>query len=317
MIDLRSDTVTRPSPAMREAMARAEVGDDVYGEDPTVGRLEERVAELIGKEAALFVPSGTMGNQIALLCHTRRGDEVIVGEGAHCAFYESRRRRRVVGRAVRDRRARAGSSTPTSSTRRHQADRDYHPRTERSSRSRTRTTAPAGASSRRTTCSRSPRVARAHGLATAPRRRADLERVGRDGQLRGRARRALRHRERLLLEGPRRAGRLRARAGASPSIRAARRFRKMLGGGMRQAGILAAAALYALDHHRERLAEDHAARARHRRGAARRPLPSRVAERRDEHRERRPADRRRGRRRASEGRSACSSARRARSGSAS
>ncbi|HTN90833.1 MAG TPA: threonine aldolase family protein, partial [Sorangium sp.] len=89
MIDLRSDTVTRPTAAMRAAMAAAEVGDDVYREDPTVRRLEERVAELTGKEAALFVPSGTMGNQIALLCHTQRGDEVIAGEGAHCAFYES------------------------------------------------------------------------------------------------------------------------------------------------------------------------------------------------------------------------------------
>src|SRR5215207_11368061 len=74
---------------MREAMATAEVGDDVYGEDPTVARLEAVVATLVGKPAALFVPSGTMGNQIALLCHTRRGDEIVIGEGAHCAFYES------------------------------------------------------------------------------------------------------------------------------------------------------------------------------------------------------------------------------------
>src|SRR5258708_37304935 len=89
MIDLRSDTVTRPSQRMREAMARGEVGGDVYGEDPTVRRLEERVAELCGKEASLFVPSGTMSNQIALLCHTSRSDEVYVGEGSHCAYYES------------------------------------------------------------------------------------------------------------------------------------------------------------------------------------------------------------------------------------
>ncbi len=88
-IDLRSDTVTRPTPAMREAMARAEVGDDVYGEDPTVNRLEQEVAALLGKEAAIFVPSGTMGNQIALQIHTRRGDEVIVGEDAHLAADES------------------------------------------------------------------------------------------------------------------------------------------------------------------------------------------------------------------------------------
>lgn len=88
-IDLRSDTVTRPSPGMRSAMANAEVGDDVYGEDPTVQRLERRVAELLGKERALFVPSGTMANQLALLLHTRPGDEVVIGEGTHCALFES------------------------------------------------------------------------------------------------------------------------------------------------------------------------------------------------------------------------------------
>src|SRR5690606_25674190 len=75
MTDLRSDTVTRPTPEMRRAMAEAEVGDDVFGEDPTVRRLEEAVAALLGKEAALFVPSGVMGNQIAVKLHTRPGDE--------------------------------------------------------------------------------------------------------------------------------------------------------------------------------------------------------------------------------------------------
>src|SRR5690349_12493046 len=88
-IDLRSDTVTKPTPAMREAMARAEVGDDVYGEDPTVRRLEERASELTGKQAALFVPSGSMANQISIGVLTEPGDEVIIGEGAHCFLYES------------------------------------------------------------------------------------------------------------------------------------------------------------------------------------------------------------------------------------
>src|SRR4051812_21401895 len=88
-IDLRSDTVTRPTPAMREAMARADVGDDVYGEDPTVNALQERVAALLGKEAALYVPSGTMANQIAIAIHTRPGDEVLVSQGAHCMVFES------------------------------------------------------------------------------------------------------------------------------------------------------------------------------------------------------------------------------------
>ncbi len=87
-IDLRSDTVTRPSPAMRKAMAEAEVGDDVYGEDPTINRLEAVVAELLGFERALFVPSGTMANQIAVLLQARRGSEVILTEGAHLYEFE-------------------------------------------------------------------------------------------------------------------------------------------------------------------------------------------------------------------------------------
>jgi threonine aldolase len=88
-IDLRSDTVTRPSPAMRRAMAEAPVGDDQYGEDPTVNRLQQRVAGLLGKEAALFVPSGTMANQIALKLLTRPGDVVLVGEQAHMMWHET------------------------------------------------------------------------------------------------------------------------------------------------------------------------------------------------------------------------------------
>ena len=89
MIDLRSDTLTRPTPAMREAIARADVGDDVFGEDPTVRALEAEVARITGKEAALFVTSGTMSNQLAIALQTRPGDEVIVGEGAHVVYYES------------------------------------------------------------------------------------------------------------------------------------------------------------------------------------------------------------------------------------
>src|SRR5262245_23851579 len=88
-VDLRSDTVTRPSAAMRLAMANAEVGDDVYGEDPSVRKLEEVVAAMLGAEAALFVPTGTMANQIALRAHTRPGDEVIIGREAHCWRFES------------------------------------------------------------------------------------------------------------------------------------------------------------------------------------------------------------------------------------
>lgn len=88
IIDLRSDTVTRPTPAMRKAMAEAEVGDDVYGEDPTVNRLEALAAEMLGLEAALFMPSGTMTNQVALMLHLKRGQEVIAPKGAHIYEYE-------------------------------------------------------------------------------------------------------------------------------------------------------------------------------------------------------------------------------------
>src|SRR6266566_5380136 len=88
-IDLRSDTVTLPDARMREAMYQAEVGDDVYGEDPTINRLQDLAAERTGKEAALFVPSGTMGNGIAMLTHTGRGEAVIVGNEAHVYHYEA------------------------------------------------------------------------------------------------------------------------------------------------------------------------------------------------------------------------------------
>src|SRR5438105_8125246 len=88
-IDLRSDTVTRPTDAMRAAMAAAEVGDDVFGEDPTVNKLEERVAALLGKEAALFVPSGSMSNQICVRVHTRPGDELLCDVNCHIYQYEA------------------------------------------------------------------------------------------------------------------------------------------------------------------------------------------------------------------------------------
>ena len=89
IVDLRSDTVTQPTPEMREAMAQAVVGDDVYGEDPTVNKLQELASSMLGKEAGLFVPSGTMGNLVAMLTHCQRGDEVILGNKAHTFLYEA------------------------------------------------------------------------------------------------------------------------------------------------------------------------------------------------------------------------------------
>src|ERR671922_13083 len=109
MIDLRSDTVTKPTAAMRRAMAEAEVGDDVYGEDPTVNRLQERAAEIFQKEAALFVPTGSMGNQIAVKLHTRPGTEVVIEERGHIYNYEMATMAAVAGTLARPVRSSDGS----------------------------------------------------------------------------------------------------------------------------------------------------------------------------------------------------------------
>lgn len=108
MIDLRSDTVTKPTAEMRRAMAEAEVGDDVYGEDPTVNLLQEKAAEVFGKEAALFVPTGSMGNQIAVKLHTKLGDEVIIEERGHIFNYEMGTPAVVAGVMIRPVRAASG-----------------------------------------------------------------------------------------------------------------------------------------------------------------------------------------------------------------
>src|ERR687895_1644627 len=109
MIDLRSDTVTKPTPAMRRAMAEADVGDDVYGEDPTVNRLQEQAAEIFQKEAAIFVPTGSMGNQIAVRLHTRPGAEVVIEERGHIFNYEMAAMAAVSGTLARPVRSADGS----------------------------------------------------------------------------------------------------------------------------------------------------------------------------------------------------------------
>src|SRR5919197_5510600 len=109
MIDLRSDTVTKPTPAMRRAMMDAEVGDDVYGEDPTINRLQERAAEIFEKEAAIFVPTGSMGNQIAVKLHTRPGQEVVIEERGHIFNYEMAAMSAVSGALARPVRSGDGS----------------------------------------------------------------------------------------------------------------------------------------------------------------------------------------------------------------
>jgi threonine aldolase len=239
---------------MREAMASAEVGDDVYGEDPTVRALEEEVAALLGKQAALFVPSGTMSNQIALLVHARPGDEVILGRRAHMAWYESGAGAALAGVQF----ASVGESGLFSVEDMLSAvkpERDYHPRTRLIALENTH-----NASGGRVFPERDV-------LAIAEAARARQLGLHLDGARIWNAAVASGHEPSRLaapfdtvsvcfskgLGAPVGSALL----GDRDAIRSARRFRKMLGGGMRQAGVLAAAALFALRHNRERLAQDH------------------------------------------------------------
>ncbi len=254
-IDLRSDTVTRPTPGMREAMARAEVGDDVYGEDPSVRALEERIAALTGKEAALFVPSGTMGNQLAIACHTRRGDEVIIGEGAHCAWFESGAAAALSG--VQFAIAGRGGCYDAAAMEAAAKPLAYHlPRTSLVALENTHNRA-GGRVFPQADVARVAERARARGFGV----HIDGARIWNAAVATG-----LEVRELLApadtssvcfskgLGAP--VGS--ALVGPKPFVVEAHRLRKMWGGGMRQAGVLAAAALYALEHHRARLADDHA-----------------------------------------------------------
>ena len=254
--DLRSDTLTKPSLAMRAAMAAAEVGDDVYGEDPSVLRLEAHVAQLLGKESALFVPSGTMANQIALLVHTRRGDEVVVGEGTHCMHFEagaaaawSGVQFAVVGRGG------LFSTEEMLRAIRHRAE--QLPQTALIVVENTHNLG-GGRVFPQTECVRLAEAARARGLAL----HMDGARLWNAAVATGMTPAALAAPFDTLsvcfskgLGAP--VGS--AFVGSHEQVRAARRFRKMLGGAMRQSGILAAAALHALEHNRERLAQDHVA----------------------------------------------------------
>jgi threonine aldolase len=255
-LDLRSDTVTQPTPGMRAAIAAAAVGDDVYGEDPTVRRLEERVAALLGKESALFVPSGTMGNQLGLLVHTRPGDEVIIGEGSHCAWYESGAGAAWAGVqfAVA---GQGGLFTAADMLDAIKPPADHFPRTRLVVIENTHNRA-GGRIFPQAEVVRIAEAARAAGLAF----HLDGARLWNASIATGTAPATLAAPFDTLnvcfskgLGAP--VGS--AFVGSRDHVRAAHRFRKMLGGGMRQAGILAAAALYALEHQLQRLADDHAA----------------------------------------------------------
>jgi len=254
IIDLRSDTVTRPTPAMRQAMAGAEVGDDVYGEDPTVNALEERAAKLTGKEAAVFAPSGTMANQIAIRSHTHHGDSVIIGENAHSWLYESGALAALSG--VQTLIAGRGGTFTAEDVLQTAKGGDPH-------------FAPTSLIMMENTHNEG-------GGIVFP--QADLDAIGATARTWG---------FKTHLDGARifnaavRSGLAVERiarpvdsvsfclskglgapvgsllCGSREFIARARRYRKMFGGGMRQAGILAAAGIYALQHHVARLAEDH------------------------------------------------------------
>jgi threonine aldolase len=252
--DLRSDTVTRPTQAMRAAMAAAEVGDDVYGEDPTVIALEARVAELFGKEAALFVPSGTMGNQIGLLLHTRPGDEVIIGEGSHCSFYESGAAAAWAGVqfAVA---GQGGLFVADDVLDALKPAADHFPQSRLVVIENTHNRA-GGRVFPQARILEIAQAARSHALAL----HLDGSRIWNAAVASGVALPQLAAPFDTLnvcfskgLGAP--VGS--AVVGSRAHIAAAHRFRKMLGGGMRQAGILAAGALHALEHHRARLVDDH------------------------------------------------------------
>ncbi len=256
MIDLRSDTVTLPTAAMRQAMASAEVGDDVYGEDPTVRKLEERAAELLGMEAALFVPSGTMGNQIAIACHTRPGQEVIVEAGSHIYNVELGTMARFSGVQPRALLGERGVFTAQEAAEAIRPDLYY--------------LSPTGL-----VCVENTHNAaggRIWPLATAQEVLEVAHRRGIPVHLDGarilNAAVGLGISVQELVSGFDSAMFCLSKGlgcpvgsvlgGSREFIAQARRVRKALGGGMRQAGILAAAGLYALDHHVDRLALDHA-----------------------------------------------------------
>jgi len=253
-IDLRSDTVTRPSPGMRKAMAEAEVGDDVYGEDPTVDRLQRRVAELLGVEAALLVPSGTMANQIAIGTHTRPGQEVIVGARAHNWLFETGGAAAINGvqHCVL---AGDGRFDADAVRANYKADNHHYAATRVVSVENTHNMG-GGLVWSRSALTEVTQLAHELGLAT----HLDGARLWNAAIASGRALAELCDGFDTVavclskgLGAP--VGSL--VCGDREHVHQAHRLRKMLGGGMRQAGILAAAGLYALDHHVERLADDH------------------------------------------------------------
>ena len=264
IVDLRSDTVTRPTLGMREAMGRAEVGDDVFGEDPSVNALQDRVAKLLDKDAALFVPSGTMANLLAVLSQTRPGDSVILHEDAHPFNYESGNLGMVAGVLTRTLGGACGILSPEEvASRIVRGETDHHLSSTTLISIENTTNRGGGAVYPVETVAGIGAVARNHGLklhcdgarlfnAVVASRVGPAEYAQHVDTISFCFSKGLGAPVGSIL------------AGDAETIDRAHRYRKMLGGGMRQAGVLAAAANYALDHHIERLKEDHERAARFR-----------------------------------------------------
>jgi len=258
MIDLRSDTVTRPTPAMRAAMAAAEVGDDVFADDPTVNALQERIAALMGKEAALFLPTGTQSNLCGLMAHCGRGDEYLVGQMAHTYRWEGG------GAAV------LGSIQPQPLTQGADgtialAEIEAAIKPDDAHFARTRLLALentwGGQVLPQSYVLEATALAHSRGLAThLDGARLFNAAVASGGDPRAAARSLAEPFDTVSVCFSKGLGAPVGSALCGPRelITRAHRVRKMLGGGLRQAGVLAAAVLHALDHHVDRLADDHA-----------------------------------------------------------
>lgn len=257
VIDLRSDTVSKPSDAMRHAMASAEVGDDVFGDDPTVRALEERAAGLLGKEAALFVPSGTMANLLAVMTHTRPGDEILLGDQCHIFQYELGGAARIANVLTRPLANHDdGAIAPDEVAAAIRQENLHSPGTTLLCLENTHNRC-GGAALPVTVIDELAAVARERKVAVhldgarvfnaAAALGVPAARIARDcDSVSFCLSKGLGCPVGSLLCGP------------GQFIERARRNRKLLGGGMRQVGILAAAGLYALDHNITRLSEDHA-----------------------------------------------------------
>ncbi len=256
MIDLRSDTVTKPTDAMRQAMGQAEVDDDVIDVDPTVDRLQRRTAELLGKEAALFVPSGTMANQIAVRLHCRPGDELLCESGCHVFHYEQGGFAQLSGVVLRTLDGQFGVLQPE------QFKGQIHPDNEHLVRTRliwieNTHNRGGGRVQPFEAVTRICHWARENGLRTHLDGARLMNAVVASGIAADRWADGFDTVSICYSKGLG-APVGSAIAGSRDMIAVARRHRKLFGGGMRQAGIIAAGALHALEHHVGRLAEDHA-----------------------------------------------------------